>query len=114
MFAREAAAEYLEMVQDEVDGETRAHLLAAAKLHHPESETMGTAHDQMPWGNVRGEELRKRLERPNRAHLAKVILKCKGYYAGAIAEIGKALEDKRGVPSKHTLETEMGNKESRS
>jgi hypothetical protein len=55
-------------------------------------EDFSVAHDQMPWSNVQGEELGKRLERPNREHLAQVMLECKGYYARAIAEIGKALQ----------------------
>ena len=85
-------AERLDMIQGEVGSRTRRHLLAAAELHRRESETMGTAHDQMPWGNVRGEELLKRLERANREHLAKVITQCKEHIAQAMGEIAEARE----------------------
>ena len=70
----------------------REHLLAAAELHRRESETMGDAHDIMLWGNVRGGELLKRVERANREALAEVIGQCKVYFAQAMDEIRKALE----------------------
>jgi hypothetical protein len=89
--ARKVAAEYLEMMQDAVGSQARTHLLAAAELHRRESETMGAAHDIMPWGNVRGDELLKRVERANREALAEVIRQCKGYFAQAMGEIRKAL-----------------------
>jgi hypothetical protein len=88
--ARQVAAEYLEMMQGEVGEQARAHLLAAAGHLRHESETMGAAHDQMPWGNIGGEELAKRFEPANREHLAKVILECKDCFARAMAEIQKA------------------------
>ena len=53
---------------------------------------MGAAHDQMPWGNISGEELVARFERANREHLAGVILECRNCFAQAMAEIQKALE----------------------
>jgi hypothetical protein len=90
--ARKVAADYLEMMQGEVGNQARGHLLAAAKLHRLESEAMGAAHDAMPWGNVRGEELLRRLERANREHLAQVITECKTYFAQAVDEIRQALE----------------------
>jgi hypothetical protein len=90
--ARKVAADYLAMMQDEVGSQARRHLLAAAELHRRESETMGAAHDGMPWGNVHGEELLKRLERANREHLAQVIAQCKTYFAQAMGEIQKALD----------------------
>ena len=90
--ARKVAADYLVMMQDEVGSQARQHLLAAAKLHRKESETMGAAHDAMPWGNVHGEELLKRLERANRERLANVIVECKGCFAQAMAEIERALQ----------------------
>jgi hypothetical protein len=90
--ARKVAAGYLEMMQGEVGSQARAHLLSAAKLHRQESETMGAAHDRMPWGNVHGEELLKRLERSNREKLAQVITECRGYFARAMSEIEQALE----------------------
>jgi hypothetical protein len=90
--ARVIAANYLEMMQDEVGSQARAHLLAAAELHRQESKTMGAAHDAMPWGNVHGDELLKRLERPNRELLAQVIAECGAYFAQAMDEIEKALE----------------------
>jgi len=92
LMAREAAADYLEMMQDEVGSRARQHLLAAAALHHQESETVGAAHDEMPWGNVHGEELLRRLERSNREHLAQVILQCRAYFAQAMGEIEEALQ----------------------
>jgi hypothetical protein len=90
--ARKVAGDYLVMMQDEVGGRAREHLLAAAELHKRESETMGAAHDIMLWGNVRGDELLKRVERANRGALAEVIGHCKGYLARAMDEIQKALE----------------------
>ena len=83
------------MMQDEVGSHARRHLLSAADLHRQESETMGAAHNAMPWGNITGEELRRRLERPNREHLAHVIIQCKGYFAQAMGEIGEALKAER-------------------
>ena len=77
LMARKAAADYLEMAQGQVGNRARQHLLAAAELYRQESETMGAAHDAMPWGNIQDDELRRRLERPNRQHLAEVILQCK-------------------------------------
>ena len=53
---------------------------------------MGAAHDRMPWGNVRGEELLQRLAPANREALADVILRRKGYLEQAIAEIQVALD----------------------
>ena len=53
---------------------------------------MGAAHDAMPWGNVHDEELLKRLERPNREHLAQVITECRGCFARAIDEITEVLK----------------------
>jgi hypothetical protein len=90
--ARKVAADYLAMMQDEVGSQARGHLLAAAELHRRESETMGAAHDAMPWGNVQGEELLRRLERPNREHLAQVVRECKTHFAQAMGEIEKALQ----------------------
>jgi hypothetical protein len=90
--ARKVAADYLEMMQDEVGPQARQRLLAAAELHRRESETMGAAHDAMPWGNVHGEELLARLEPSNREHLAQVILQCKEHFAQAMDEIEKALQ----------------------
>jgi hypothetical protein len=92
LMARKAAADYLEMMQDEVGSRARPHLLSAAKLHRQESDTMGAAHDAMPWGNVEGEELLARLTRSNRERLAHVIVQCRGYYAEAMFEIEKALQ----------------------
>jgi hypothetical protein len=89
---RKVAADYLDMMQGEVGSRARSHLLAAAELHRQESKTMSAAHDAMPWGNVHGDELRKRLESPNRERLAQVIAECKGYFAQAMDEIEKALE----------------------
>jgi len=90
--ARKVAADYLAMMQGEVRSLARGHLLAAAELHRRESDTMGAAHDAMPWGNVHGEELLKRLERANREHLAQVIAQCKTYFAQAMGEIQEVLE----------------------
>jgi hypothetical protein len=90
--ARPIAAGYLERMQDEVGEPARAHLLAAAGHLRRESETMGAAHDQMPWGNVEGAELARRFERPNREQLADVILRCKTCFEQAIAEIEQALQ----------------------
>jgi hypothetical protein len=90
--ARKVAADYLKMTQGEVRDEARAHLLAAAKLHRLESEVMGAAHDAMPWSNVSGDELLKRLERANREKLADVITQCKAHFSQAMSEIEKALE----------------------
>jgi hypothetical protein len=95
MFARQVAAEYLERMQGEAGEQARAHLLAAAGYLRRESETMGAAHDQMPWGNIGEEELVKRFERANREHLANVILECRDCFAQAMAEIGKALQAER-------------------
>ena len=69
----------------------RNHLLAAAELHRQESETMGAAHDIMPWGNVHGEELRKRLAPGTRAELTKVIRQCRDLFAQAMDHIQHAL-----------------------
>jgi hypothetical protein len=90
--ARQVAAEYLEMMQGKVGEQARAHLLAAASHFRRESQTMGEAHDAMPWGNVGGEELIARLERANREHLASVIIECKDCFAQAMAEIQAALK----------------------
>jgi hypothetical protein len=90
--ARQVAAEYLEMMQGEVGERARAHLLAAADHFRRESETMGAAHDAMPWGNVSGEELAERFEPTNRQVLADVIRECREHYAKAVAEIEKALQ----------------------
>jgi hypothetical protein len=90
--ARKVAAEYLSMMKGEVASQAQEHLLSAAELHKRESETMGAAHDIVPWGNVRGDELLKRVERANREALVKVIRQCKGYFAQAMGEIQKALE----------------------
>jgi hypothetical protein len=56
---------------------------------------MGAAHDQMPWGNIGGEELIARFERANREHLANVILECKDCFTHAMDEIREALEAER-------------------
>jgi hypothetical protein len=90
--ARKVAGDYLAMMQDEVSSRARAHLLAAAELHKRESETMGAAHDIMLWGNVRGDELLKRVDRANREALSGVIGQCKEYFAQAMDQIQKALE----------------------
>ena len=90
--ARKVAGDYLLMAQDEVGGQAREHLLATAELHKQEAETMGAAHDIMPWGNVGGDELLKRTERTNREEIANVIGQCKEYFSQAMSEITKALE----------------------
>jgi hypothetical protein len=90
--ARQVAAEYLEMMQGEVGDQARAHLLAAAGHLRRESETMGAAHDAMPWGNISGEELTRRLEPTNRKNLANVIRECRDHFARAIAEINEAVQ----------------------
>jgi hypothetical protein len=90
--ARQVAAEYLEMMQDQVGEDARAHLLAAAGHLRRESETMGAAHDAMPWGNISDEELVRRFEPTNRQYLANVIRKCREHYAQALVEIKKALQ----------------------
>jgi hypothetical protein len=90
--ARQVATEYLERMQDEVGEGARAHLLAAAGRLRRESETMGAAHNAMPWGNISGDELARRFEPTNRQHLANVIRECREHYAQAIAEIKEALQ----------------------
>jgi hypothetical protein len=90
--ARQVAAEYLEMMQGEVGEQARARLLAAAGHLRRESKTMGAAHDQMPWGNIGGEELIKRFERTNRELLASVIRECKACFVQAMTEIKLALQ----------------------
>jgi hypothetical protein len=91
LMARRAAADYLEMMQGEVGETAREHLLAAAGHHRRESAAIEAAHDVVPWGNVQGEELLRRLERANRERLAQVILECKGCFARAMDETEAAL-----------------------
>jgi hypothetical protein len=91
--ARDVAADYLTSVQDQVSSQAREHLLAAAALHRRESETMGAAHDQMPWGPFRhGDALLERVSRKNRAYLAQVIRECRDCYAQAMDHIALALQ----------------------
>ena len=79
-------------MQGEVGEEARAHLLAAAGHLRRESETMGAAHDAMPWGNISDEELVRRFEPTNRQYLADVIRECREHYAQAMVEIKSALQ----------------------
>jgi hypothetical protein len=90
--ARQVGAEYLETMQNEVGKQARAHLLAAAGHLRRESETMGAAHDTMPWGNISGDELVRRFAPTNRQYLANVIRECREHYAQAIAEMNRALQ----------------------
>lgn len=90
--ARKVAGDYLLRMQDEVGPQAREHLGAAAALHHKESETVGAAHDIIPWGNVHGAELRKRVSHANRIEIAEVIRQCKDHFAQAVDKIRHALE----------------------
>jgi hypothetical protein len=89
--ARKSAMNYLSYMKSEVGPEAREHLTAAADLHRQESETIGKAHDIIPWGNVKGDKLVARTERKNREAIAKVILECKGLYEKAMDHFDKAL-----------------------
>ena len=57
-----------------------------------DSETIGAAHDLIPWGNVRGDELLKRTAHANRVEIANVIRQRKTYFAQAMDEIRRALK----------------------
>jgi hypothetical protein len=90
--ARKVAGDYLLLMKDEVGSAAREHLRAAAVLHHKEGETMGAAHDIIPWGNVHGEELQQRTTHANRVEIARLIRECKGCFEQAMDEIAGALE----------------------
>lgn len=61
----------------------------------------------MPWGNVHGEELLRRLECANREHLTQVILQCEEYCAQAIGEIEEALQFE-GTQGGHRVMATLG------